>query len=360
MGRLHRRARTAWAWPAGLDALWISFRLLGVGVGDEVIVCSNAYIACVMGISMNGARPVFVEPDEYDNIDAEKIEAAVTPRTKAILAVHLFGQACDMDRVMEIARRYGLRVVEDLCPEPRQPLARQNGGHFWDSGLLFLFTPPRAAALWRRGLHVTDDADWREVPGVPELRRRAALPQPDGGHKLAPGRIAGRGCCGSSCAIWTSSTPSAGPLRPVIPRELENPQGAPAQGAPRRRLHLAPVCSARGRAGQAGRLLKERGIGTIIHYPIPPHLSQAYAYLGKKPGDYPHCRAVRGRGAEPAHVQRGMTAAEQGAVIDAINSWGAVRCTIKTTTRYACCALAIWATSGGSLIVVEGGGDVPL
>ena len=75
---------------SGLDALWISFRLLNIGVGDEVIVCANAYIACVMGITINGATPIFVEPDRYDNIDADKIEKAITPNTKAILAVHLY------------------------------------------------------------------------------------------------------------------------------------------------------------------------------------------------------------------------------------------------------------------------------
>ena len=73
---------------SGLDALWISFRLLDIKEGDEVIVCSNAYIACVMGITINGATPVFVEPDEYDNIDADKIEEKITDKTKAILAVH--------------------------------------------------------------------------------------------------------------------------------------------------------------------------------------------------------------------------------------------------------------------------------
>ena len=70
-----------------MDALWISFRVLGIGAGDEVVVCSNAYIACVMGITINGATPVFVEPDQYDNIDADKIEAAITPKTKAIFKV---------------------------------------------------------------------------------------------------------------------------------------------------------------------------------------------------------------------------------------------------------------------------------
>ena len=78
------------------------FSAAGYRAGDEVIVCANAYIACVMGITINGASPVFVEPDEYDNIDAGRIEAAVTPATKAILAVHLFGQTCDMDAICQI------------------------------------------------------------------------------------------------------------------------------------------------------------------------------------------------------------------------------------------------------------------
>ena len=79
---------------SGLDALWIAFRLLNIKQGDDFILCANAYIACVMGITINGANPVFVEPDQCDNIDADKIEAAITTNTKAILAVHLFGQAC--------------------------------------------------------------------------------------------------------------------------------------------------------------------------------------------------------------------------------------------------------------------------
>ena len=100
---------------SGLDALWISFRALGIGEGDEVIVSGNAYIACVMGISMNGATPVFVEPDEYANIDANKIEEKITDKTKAILAVHLYGQSCDMTKIMELAKKYNLKVVEDCA-----------------------------------------------------------------------------------------------------------------------------------------------------------------------------------------------------------------------------------------------------
>lgn len=77
---------------SGLDALWIAFRALGIGKGDEVIVQANTYIASVMGITINGATPVFVEPDEYYNIDADRIEEKITSKTKAILVVHLYGQ----------------------------------------------------------------------------------------------------------------------------------------------------------------------------------------------------------------------------------------------------------------------------
>ena len=89
---------------SGLDALWVAFRVLGIEAGDEVIVQGNTYIASVMGITINGATPVFVEPDEYYNIDAEKVEEKITSRTKAILVVHLYGQASNMEPIMKIAK----------------------------------------------------------------------------------------------------------------------------------------------------------------------------------------------------------------------------------------------------------------
>ncbi|MGL5902587.1 MAG: DegT/DnrJ/EryC1/StrS family aminotransferase, partial [Cetobacterium sp.] len=99
----------------GLNALVIAFRELGIGLGDEVIVQANTYIASVMGITMNGATPVFIEPDQYFNIDVDKIEESITDKTKAICVVHLYGQASNMDRIMEIAQKYNLEVVEDCA-----------------------------------------------------------------------------------------------------------------------------------------------------------------------------------------------------------------------------------------------------
>ncbi len=96
---------------SGLDALLLAVRALGIGKGDEVIVPANTYIATVLGITENGATPAFVEPDEYHNIDPDKIEAAITPCTKAILVVHLYGQPCRMDKIMKIAAKHR------LCPQ---------------------------------------------------------------------------------------------------------------------------------------------------------------------------------------------------------------------------------------------------
>lgn len=127
---------------SGLDALQIAFRLIGIKEGDEVIVSSNAYIACVMGITMNGGTPVFVEPDEYDNIDATKIEEKITPKTKAILAVHLYGQACDMDTIMEIAKKHNLYVVEDCAQAHGATYKGKKIGTFGDAAG-FSFYPGR-------------------------------------------------------------------------------------------------------------------------------------------------------------------------------------------------------------------------
>ncbi|MGL4567897.1 MAG: DegT/DnrJ/EryC1/StrS family aminotransferase, partial [Fusobacteriaceae bacterium] len=99
----------------GLNAIVMAFRQLGIKDGDEVLVQANTYIASVMGITMNGATPVFVEPDEYFNIDADKLEKAITEKTKAICVVHLYGQASNMDKIMEIAEKYNLAVVEDCA-----------------------------------------------------------------------------------------------------------------------------------------------------------------------------------------------------------------------------------------------------
>lgn len=119
---------------SGLDALILAFRALGIGKGDRVIVPANTYIASVMGVTINGAEPVFVEPDKFYNIDVEKIEGSIDSYTKAILAVHLYGQPAQMTKIMKIAKKYNLSVVEDCAQAHGALVDGKKVGSFGDVG----------------------------------------------------------------------------------------------------------------------------------------------------------------------------------------------------------------------------------
>ena len=142
---------------SGLDALWIAFRILGIGKGDEVIVQGNTYIASVMGITINGATPVFVEPDEYYNIDAAKIEEKISEHTKAILVVHLYGQASNMKPIMEIANKYKLRVVEDCAQSHGACFEGKMTGTFGDIGCFSFYPSKNLGAFGDAGAITTND-----------------------------------------------------------------------------------------------------------------------------------------------------------------------------------------------------------
>ena len=136
---------------SGLDALWIAFRILGIGAGDEVLVQANTYIASVMGITINGAVPVFVEPDEYYQLDASALEEKITDRTKAILVVHLYGQASNMDEIMRIAEKYHLRVVEDCAQSHGADACGDRPPAQSVISAVFPFIPPKISALLGTG-----------------------------------------------------------------------------------------------------------------------------------------------------------------------------------------------------------------
>ena len=305
---------------SGLDALILAFRLLGIGEGDEVIVCANAYIACVMGITVNGATPVFVEPDEYDNIDAEKIEAAVTPKTRAILAVHLYGQSCDMERVMEIARRHQLRVVEDCAQSHGTTFNGRQTGTFGDIGCFSFYPTKGLGGFGDGGCIVTDDEalalkcrtlrnygsqkkyHFEEVGMNSRLdEMQAGLLHVKLGHleefNAERRRIAGR---------YLSEIKNPCITLPVV---------RPGVCCTWHQFVIHTPCRDALKA-----YLLERGVGSEIHYPIPPHLSEAYQHLGYHEGDFPIAEKA-------AHevlslpMFNGMRDDEITAVIEAINQF---------------------------------------
>ena len=300
---------------SGLDALWISFRLLDVKEGDEVIVCANAYIACVMGITMNGATPVFVEPDEYDNIDADAIEAAITDKTKAILAVHLYGQACDMTKIMDIARKYDLRVVEDCAQSHGNHWNGKTVGTFGDVGCFSFYPSKGCGAFGDAGCIVTDNE---------ELAAKFKVYRNYGSEKRYHNQVVGTNSRLDEMQAGLLLDEFNSERCDIAERylnEIKNPlirMPKIRPGADSTWHQFVIHCD---RRDELKEYLEKREIGTLIHYPIPPHLSEAYEYLGKKLGDYPITEKYADE-VLSLPMYNGMTAEEIQTVIDAVNQFG--------------------------------------
>ena len=148
---------------SGTDALHLALRALDIGPGDEVITTAFTFVATTEAIGIVGAKPVFVDinPDTF-NIDPDKIEAAITPRTKAIIPVHLYGQPCEMDKIMDIAKRHNLRVIEDCCQAIG---AKYNGkmvGSFGDFGCLSFYPTKNLGGMGDGGLIMTNSESLRD------------------------------------------------------------------------------------------------------------------------------------------------------------------------------------------------------
>ena len=306
---------------SGLDALWMSFRLLDIKEGDEVIVCANAYIACVMGITINGATPVFVEPDEYDNIDADAIETVITDKTKAILAVHLYGQACDMTKIMDIAKKYDLKVVEDCAQSHGNHWNGKTVGTFGDVGCFSFYPSKGCGAFGDAGCIVTDNE---------ELAAKFKVYRNYGSEKRYHNQVVGTNS--------RLDEMQAGLLRVKMKhldefnaercdiadrylKEIKNPlirMPKIRPGADSTWHQFVVHCD---RRDELKEYLEKRDIGTLIHYPIPPHLSEAYKYLGKKRGDYPITEKYADE-VLSLPMYNGMTEEEIQTVIDAINQFG--------------------------------------
>ncbi|MGL5058181.1 MAG: DegT/DnrJ/EryC1/StrS family aminotransferase, partial [Fusobacteriaceae bacterium] len=138
----------------GLNALVLAFRALGIKEGDEVLVQGNTFIASVMGITMNSATPVFVEPDKYDNLDVELLESKITDKTRAICVVHLYGQTANMEKIMKLAKKYNLYLVEDCAQSHGSLFNGKMSGSFGDIAC-FSFYPGKNLGCFGDGGAVT-------------------------------------------------------------------------------------------------------------------------------------------------------------------------------------------------------------
>jgi dTDP-4-amino-4,6-dideoxygalactose transaminase len=273
----------------GLDALHLILRAMDIGPGDEVIVPSNTYVATWLAVTHAGATPVPVEPDERTyNIDPSLIEAAVTERTKAILPVHLYGQPADMDPINAVAKKHGLKVVED-CAQAHGALykGRKVGGLGDAAGFSF-YPGKNLGALGDGGAVTTND---------PVLADRIRVLRNYGSQVKYHNEVVGYNSRldelqAALLRVKLAKLDEWNDRRKQVAAEyLLGISGHPNLILPHVPEWAAPVwhlfvvrCSQRDALQMS---LTKTGIGTMIHYPIPPHLQDAYVVLGMKKGDLP-------------------------------------------------------------------------
>lgn len=305
----------------GLDALMLSLKALGIGEGNEVIVPSNTYIATALAVTYVGAKPVFVEPDiRTFNINPELIEAVITEKTKAIIPVHLYGQACDMDPIMAAAKKYGLRVVEDCAQAHGATYKGQKVGTFGDAAGFSFYPGKNLGALGDAGAVVTNDkelADMIRALGnygsdykyhhiykgnnsrLDELQAAflaAKLPHLER-MNAERRRIA---------ALYTDGIKNPKVITPYVLKDC-----VPV-------WHIYGIrCDER---DALEKLLNENGIGTNKHYPIPMHLQDCYKDLDISMGVLPIAEEISSTELS-IPMYYGMSDEEIQYIIDVINSF---------------------------------------
>ena len=305
---------------SGLDALWIAFRALKISKGDEVIVQGNTYIASIMGITLNGATPVFVEPDEYFNIDADKIEEKITSKTKAILVVHLYGQASNMSKIRALCDKYDLKLVEDCAQSHGASFDGKTTGTFGDIGCFSFYPSKNLGAFGDGGAIVTDN---EEIAEFIRIFRNY------GSEKRYHNKIVGAnsrldeiqaGLLRVRLGHLNEMTDEKNKLSLRYLEELSNDKivlPKIRKGATHIWHQFVIRCPYR---DELMKYLDEQGIGTIIHYPIPPHLSEAYSYLGMNKGDLPITEEYADT-VLSIPLYNGMKKEEQDYVISRINAF---------------------------------------
>ena len=305
---------------SGLDALWLAFRILGIGRGDEVIVQGNTYIASVMGITINGATPVFVEPDEYFNIDADRIEEKITDKTKAVLVVHLYGQASQMDKITDICSRHNLRLVEDCAQSHGSGFKGRTTGTFGDIGCFSFYPSKNIGAFGDAGAIITDDE---------ALAKEMRIYRNYGSEKRYYNKVVGTNSRldeiqAALLKVRLDHARELNEEKQAIAAEYDARLVNPLIELPKVRegadhIYHQYVIRCKSR-DDLMEYLKDNGISTIIHYPIPPHLAQAYEYLGYKKGDYPVTEACADE-VLSIPMYNGMLKEELEYTIDVLNSY---------------------------------------
>ena len=272
----------------GLDALMLALKALRVGEGDEVIVPSNTYIATALAVTYVGATPVFVEPDiRTFNIDPSKIEEKITYKTKVIMPVHLYGQACDMDPIMEIAKKHNLYVVEDCAQAHGATYKSKVIGSFGDAAGFSFYPGKNLGALGDAGATVTSNKELAE-----KIRALGNYGSDYKYHHIYKGNNSRLD--EMQAAFLAAKLPHLSKMneeRRRIAQKYMDGIKNPEVILPYVPEDMVPVWHIFGvrckRREELEKFLNDAGIGTNKHYPIPMHLQECYKDLGFKEGDFP-------------------------------------------------------------------------
>ena len=275
---------------SGTDALHLALRALDIGAGDEVITVAFTFVATTEAIGIVGAKPVFVDidPDTF-NIDVNEIEAKITPRTKAIIPVHLYGQPCDMDVITDIAKRHNLFVIEDACQAIGAEYKGKKVGTFGDIGC-FSFYPTKNLGTMGDGGLISTNSEYLK-------NRIIALRNHGGAVRYYHDEIGVNSRLDEVQAAilrvklkyineWNKKRREHAAFYNELfkdvkdiqtPKELDNTYCVYHQ-------YTVKVPN----RDEVHKLLQERGIGAMIYYPVPLHLQKVHSYLGLKEGLLPH------------------------------------------------------------------------
>ena len=305
----------------GLDSLFLALKAMGIKEGDEVIVPSNTYIATALAVTYTGATPIFVEPDiRTFNIDPTKIEAAITDKTKAIMPVHLYGQACDMDPIMEVAKKYNLYVVEDCAQAHGAKYKGKVIGSFGDAAGFSFYPGKNLGALGDAGATVTKNEELAK-----KVRALGNYGSDYKYHHIYQGNNSRLDEL--QAAFLAAKLPHLNKVnverRKIAQKYLDGIKN-PEIILPFVPEYAEPVWHIFGvrcdRRDELEKFLNDAGISTNKHYPIPMHLQGCYADLGFKKGDYPIAEKIS-KTELSIPMYYGMTDEEVQYVIDRMNEF---------------------------------------
>ncbi|MBR3045186.1 MAG: DegT/DnrJ/EryC1/StrS family aminotransferase [Oscillospiraceae bacterium] len=305
----------------GLDALMLALKALGVGSGDEVIVPSDTYIATALAVTYVGAKPVFVEPDiRTFNLDPAKIEEKLTKRTKAIMPVHLYGQPCDMDQIMEIARKYGLYVVEDCAQAHGAEYKGKVIGSFGDAAGFSFYPGKNLGALGDAGAAITNRKEIAD-----QIRALGNYGSDYKYHHIYQGNNSRLD--EMQAAFLAAKLPHLSRMnaeRRRIAKCYLDGITNPEITLPYVPDYALPVWHIFGirtkKRDELAAYLAEKDISTNKHYPIPMHLQECYKELGIPQGALPVAEEISATELS-LPMYYGMTEAQIEYVIDCINKF---------------------------------------